>query len=132
LFFIGDLDKKVMNIIGTFLIFSSILVIFTDFHLKNDIGYFIFLATGIYILISIFLFMPKQIMSFVREEGLVENKWKLNFVRFQVGAFFILSFICFVLELSNYEIPGFIYWVLIALILTLTSTIIFLKYVKKS
>ena len=77
LFFIGDLDKKVMNIIGTFLIFSSILVIFTDFHLKNDIGYFIFLATGIYILISIFLFMPKQIMSFVREEGLVENKWKL-------------------------------------------------------
>lgn len=121
-----------MNIIGAFLIFASILVMFTDFHLKNDIGYFIFLATGIYVFISVFLFMPKQIISFVWEERLVESKWKLNFVRFQVGAFFILSFICFVLELSNYEIPGFIYWVLIALILILTSTIIFLKYIKKS
>ncbi len=71
-------------------------------------------------------------MSFVREEGLVESKWKLNLVRFQVGAFFILSFICFVLEFSNYKIPGFVFLVLIALILTLTSTIIFLKYVKKN
>jgi hypothetical protein len=131
-FLVGNLDKKFMNIIGTFLIFSSILVMFTEFHLKNDIGYLIFLATGIYVFISVFLFMPKKIMSFVREEGLVESKWKLNLVRFQVGAFFILSFICFVLEFSNYKIPGFIYWFLIALILILTSTIIFLKYVKKS
>lgn len=131
MFLVGNLDKKFMNIIGTFLIFSSILVMFTEFHLKNDIGYLIFLATGIYIFISVFLFMPKQLMYFVREEGLVESKWKLNFVRFQVGAFFILSFICFVLELSKYEIPDFIYWVLIALMLTLTFTMMLLKYIKK-
>mgnify|MGYP006162911211 CR=1 FL=1 len=49
-----DLDKKFMNIIGAFLIFASILVMFTDFHLKNDIGYFIFLATGIYVFIYIY------------------------------------------------------------------------------
>lgn len=120
-----------MNIIGTFLIFSSVLIMFTEFHLKNDIGYLVFLGTGIYIFISVFLFMPKQLMSFVREEGLVESKWKLNLVRFQVGAFFILSFICFVLELSKYEIPDFIYWVLIALMLTLTFTMMLLKYIKK-
>ncbi|PZO16928.1 MAG: hypothetical protein DCE87_04890 [Betaproteobacteria bacterium] len=131
MFLIGDLDKKFMNIIGTFLIFSSVLIMFTEFHLKNDIGYLVFLATGIYIFISVFLFMPKQLMSFVREEGLVESKWKLNLVRFQVGAFFILSFICFVLELSKYEIPNFIYWVLVALMLTLTFTMMLLKYIKK-
>lgn len=119
-----------MNIIGTFLVFSSILVMFTEFHLKSEVGYWILIATGIYIFISVFLFMPKQIMSFVREEGLVDVKWKLNLLRFQVGVFHILFAIVFISEIFTYKVPSFIYWILIALILTYGFTIIFLKYLK--
>ncbi len=120
-----------MNIIGTCLIISSFVVMLTEFHLKSEVGYWILIATGIYIFISVFLFMPRQIMSFVRGEGLVDSKLKLNLIRFQVGAIHAITFLCFIAEVFKYEFLAFIYWLLFALIITFAFTIMFLKYLKK-